>query len=92
MLRVTFNSDFFKNARFARVKSPAELVVSTVRMVGNYQGPRPGFNMLAMEFDVVTDLRKAITEHAEAEAEEAAIAFAAEAAGSEAAVEAVPAA
>ena len=49
MLRVLFNSDFFKNARFARVKSPAELVVSTVRLVGNFQGPRPGFNMLAME-------------------------------------------
>ena len=49
MLRLLFNSDFFKNARFARVKSPAELVVSTVRMVGNYQGPRPGLTMLAME-------------------------------------------
>ncbi len=49
MLRVLFNSDFFKNARFARVKSPAELVVSTVRLAGNYQNPRPGFNTLAME-------------------------------------------
>ncbi|MEC8958317.1 MAG: DUF1800 domain-containing protein [Chloroflexota bacterium] len=49
MLRVLFNSDFFKNARFARVKSPAELVVSTVRLAGNYQNPRPGFNSLAME-------------------------------------------
>ena len=49
MLRLLFNSDFFKNARFTRVKSPAELVVSTVRMVGNYQGPRPGLTMLAME-------------------------------------------
>jgi uncharacterized protein (DUF1800 family) len=49
MMRLLFNSDFFKNARFARVKSPAELVVSTVRLAGNYQGPRPGFNMLAME-------------------------------------------
>ena len=49
MMRLLFNSDFFKNARFARVKSPAELVVSTVKMAGNYQGPRPGFSMLAME-------------------------------------------
>ena len=49
MLRVLFNSDFFKNARFARVKSPAELVVSTVRLAGNFQKPRPGFNTLAME-------------------------------------------
>ena len=49
ILRVLFNSEFFKSARFTRVKSPAELVVSTVRMVGNFQGPRPGFNGLAME-------------------------------------------
>ncbi len=49
MLRVLFNSDFFKNARFARVKSPAELVVGTVRLVGNFNGPRPGFNSLAFE-------------------------------------------
>jgi len=49
MMRLLFNSDFFKNARFARVKSPAELVVSTVRLAGNYTGPRPGFDMLAME-------------------------------------------
>ena len=49
MMRLLFNSDFFKNARFARVKSPAELVVSTVRLAGSYHGPRPGFNMLAME-------------------------------------------
>ena len=49
MMRLLFNADFFKNARFARVKSPAELVVSTVRLAGNYMGPRPGFDMLAME-------------------------------------------
>ena len=49
MLRVLFNSDFFNNARFAHVKSPAELVVSTVRLAGNFQGPRPGFNSLAFE-------------------------------------------
>ena len=38
ILRVLFNSEFFKNARFARVKCPAELIVGTVRMVGNYNG------------------------------------------------------
>ena len=32
ILRALFNSEFFKNARFARVKSPAELIVGTVRM------------------------------------------------------------
>ena len=49
MLRVLFNSDFFKNAQFARVKSPAELVIGTVRMAGNFNAPRPGFNSLAFE-------------------------------------------
>ena len=49
MLRVLFNSEFFKNARFAHVKSPAELVVGTAKMAGNYLGPRPGLNKLAAE-------------------------------------------
>ena len=49
ILRVLFNSEFFKNARFARVKSPAELIVGTVRMAGNYDGFKPGFNNLALE-------------------------------------------
>ena len=49
MLRVLFLSDFFKNARFARVKSPAELVIGTVRMAGNFTSPRLGFQDLAFE-------------------------------------------
>ena len=49
MLRTLFNSDFFKTARFSRVKSPAELVIGTARLAGNYRGPRPGFNQLAFE-------------------------------------------
>ena len=49
ILRVLFNSDFFKKAQFARVKSPAELIIGTVRIAGNYNGFRPGFNNLAME-------------------------------------------
>ena len=49
ILRVLFNSDFFKNARFARVKSPAELIVGTVRIAGNYDGFKPGINNLALE-------------------------------------------
>ena len=36
MLRVLFNSDFFKEARFTRVKSPAELVINTLRASGTY--------------------------------------------------------
>lgn len=49
ILRVLFMSDFFKDARFARVKSPAELVISTVRLAGNFTSPRPGFQELAAE-------------------------------------------
>ena len=49
-LRVLFNSDFFKEARFTRVKSPAEVVVGTMNLVGDFKGrPRPGILDLAME-------------------------------------------
>ena len=34
MLRVLFNSDFFKTAMFKRVKSPVELVFGTIRKTG----------------------------------------------------------
>jgi hypothetical protein len=46
-LRVLFNSDFFKNARFARIKSPAELVVSLMRLAGGFEFPAPGFGNLS---------------------------------------------
>jgi uncharacterized protein (DUF1800 family) len=49
ILRVLFLSDFFKEARFAKVKSPAELVISTVRLAGNFRTPRPGVQDLAAE-------------------------------------------
>jgi uncharacterized protein (DUF1800 family) len=49
ILRVLFLSDFFKQARFAKVKSPAELVISTVRLAGNFTAPRPGVQALADE-------------------------------------------
>ena len=39
VLRVLFNSDFFKEASFAKVKSPTELVVGTVRMTGGHRFP-----------------------------------------------------
>ena len=48
VLRVLFNSDFFKNARFQHVKSPAEVVVSTLRFVGGYEIPKPGYGELSM--------------------------------------------
>ena len=41
VLRTLFKSDFFKNARFQHLKSPAEVVVSTLRLVGGYELPKP---------------------------------------------------
>ena len=49
MLRVLFNSDFFKNASFAKVKSPTELVVGTVRLAGGRQFPEVDDMDLALE-------------------------------------------
>ena len=37
-----FNSDSFKKARFKKVKSPIELVMGVVKMVGNFDEFRPG--------------------------------------------------
>ena len=42
VLRSIFNSDFFKNARYAKIKSPAEVVASTLKLVDTYrEGPDP---------------------------------------------------
>ena len=40
-LRLLFNSDFFKAARFAKVKSPAEAVVGMLRFAGGAERPQP---------------------------------------------------
>ena len=47
MLRVLFNSDFFKDARFEKVKSPAEVVIGTMRLVRDFTTPRLGLNPLS---------------------------------------------
>ena len=39
VLRLLFNSDFFKNAAFARVKSPAELVAGAAHLAGTHRFP-----------------------------------------------------
>ena len=51
MLRTLFTADFFRsdNARFARVKSPAEVVVGTLHLVGDYKFPRTGVMDAALE-------------------------------------------
>jgi uncharacterized protein (DUF1800 family) len=49
MLRVLFNSDAFKNARFAKVKSPVEAVIGTTRLVEDFSAPKPGVPALVAE-------------------------------------------
>ena len=48
MLRLLFNSDFFKNSRFEKVKSPTETVVGTMRLVGDHTSPKLGLNALTL--------------------------------------------
>ena len=42
ILRVLFNSEFFKEAVFKRVKSPAEVIVGTLRKTGEFRVPVSG--------------------------------------------------
>ncbi len=43
MLRVLLTSENFKNARYTKVKNPTEVVVGTLRMVGEHRGElKPG--------------------------------------------------
>jgi uncharacterized protein (DUF1800 family) len=49
VLRVLLNSDFFKRATFAKIKSPAEMVVSTVRVTGGHCFPNVEDIELALE-------------------------------------------
>ncbi len=46
MLRVLFKSDAFKNARFCKVKSPIETVIGTLRLIGDWTSPKPGFESI----------------------------------------------
>jgi len=51
MLKALFTSDFFKSesVHYAKVKSPAEVVIGTLRMVGHHTSPQPGLFFVAME-------------------------------------------
>ena len=49
VLRTIFTSDFFKNARFAKIKSPTEVVTGTLKMVGQFQSPDPGVLQIGKE-------------------------------------------
>ena len=49
VLRTLFNSEFFKEARFTRLKSPAEVVIGTLRLAGGSEFPGPGLGNLARQ-------------------------------------------
>jgi uncharacterized protein (DUF1800 family) len=42
VMRVLFNSDFFKAARFTRVKAPIELVAGVIKLAGTHRDVEPG--------------------------------------------------
>ena len=49
VLRVLLTSDFFKEAQFARLRSPAEVVVGTLKLVGGAEFPAPGIGILSRQ-------------------------------------------
>src|SRR3954470_8254938 len=42
VMKVLFNSDFFKAARFSRVKAPIELVAGVIKLAGTHRDVEPG--------------------------------------------------
>lgn len=49
VLRLLFNSDFFKNAMYKKVKNPVEVVVGTLRLTEDLTGPDPRLEALGKE-------------------------------------------
>lgn len=49
VMSVLLSSNFFKEARFAKVKSPAELLAGVLRLVGAFREIEPGLMDAAME-------------------------------------------
>ena len=49
-LRFLLNSDFFKQSMYQKMRSPAEVVVGTMKLVGDLKGqPRPGLTLIGVE-------------------------------------------
>ena len=47
VLRALFNSDFFKKAIYQKIKSPVEVVVGTLKLTGDMNGPDPRWGEVA---------------------------------------------
>jgi uncharacterized protein (DUF1800 family) len=52
VMQVLFNSDFFKAARFTRVKAPVELVAGVIKLAGTHRDVEPGLTA----FDAATSV------------------------------------
>ena len=48
-LKTLFLSDFFKDAQFQKIKSPAEVVIGTLRLVGGAEFPAPGIGEMSRQ-------------------------------------------
>ena len=49
VLRTMLNSEFFKEARFSKIKSPAEVVAGTLKLVGAWDMPKPGISDIGLQ-------------------------------------------
>jgi uncharacterized protein (DUF1800 family) len=49
VLHALFNSDFFKEAKFQKVRSPIEVVVGTLKLIEDLQGPDPRLETMSRE-------------------------------------------
>ena len=49
VLRTLFNSEFFKEAEYKKVKSPVEVVVGTLKITESFEGPDPEWGVLSNE-------------------------------------------
>ena len=49
VMRTLLNSEFFKEARFLKMKSPADVVIGTMRLVKEHQEVKPGLFPIMLE-------------------------------------------
>lgn len=49
VMHTLLNSDFFKEARYTKVKSPTEVVAGILRLVGDFREPKPGLVEMGWE-------------------------------------------
>ncbi len=53
VLRVMFNSEFFKTSRYRKVKNPTEFIVGVLKMVGTQSEMAPGMTKYASAIEVM---------------------------------------